>query len=108
MDIIVDVDMVGQALGDAMWLALLVVGAVIVLRLLPRLLRGVSKPRDFGHIYVISNVTIFGPDVWKLGMTKMSNPRGCISKHAKGDCDMDYLHQRCAELEAERLASLDM
>lgn len=84
-------DMVDQALGDSMWLAVLVGGAVILLWLLPRLLRGVSKPRDFGHIYVISNVASFGPDVWKVGMTKMPNPRDRINKHANTHVPFDFV-----------------
>lgn len=92
MDMVVQaLDMVVQALGDSMWFVLLVVGALIVLRLLPLLLRGVSKPRDFGHIYVVGNVASFGPDVWKVGMTKMQNPRDRINKHANTHVPFDFV-----------------
>lgn len=77
------IDMVGQALGDSVWILLLVGGGVIVLVVLAallRLLRGLFKPRDFGHIYVISNPGSFGPDLWKLGMTRKPNPHDRIKR----------------------------
>ena len=92
--------MVGQAIGDSVWLVPLVGGAVFVLWLLPRLLRGVFKPRDFGHIYLISNVASFGPDVWKLGMTKMPNPRDRISKHANTHVPFDFVVNALVESKA--------
>ena len=30
-----------------------------------------------GHVYVISNVGAFGPNIIKIGMTRRLEPRGC-------------------------------
>ena len=71
-----------QVLPTSMWGVLLVGGAVVVLAVLLRLLLGVlrARKREFGYIYVISNRASFGPDVWKIGMTRKSNPHDRIKR----------------------------
>lgn len=69
---------------ELIWTALLAAGALIVLaillRLLLNLLKPAGRPREFGHIYVISNPVSLGSDVWKIGLTRKSDPHDRIKR----------------------------
>ena len=71
-----------QVFPTSMWAILSVGVGVVVLAVLLRLLFSVlaARKREFGYIYVISNRASFGPDVWKIGMTRKSNPHDRIRR----------------------------
>ena len=73
---------VDQMLPTSMWAILSLGVGVVVLAVLLRLLLSVlgGRKREFGYIYVISNRASFGPDVWKIGMTRKSNPHDRIRR----------------------------